>query len=561
MNVSTTMSRRSFVAGAAATTAALSTLAACPQARAAEASDTSVAEQPSWLTPAPQIDASQVTDTVEADVVVVGAGLSGFSVACSAVDEGLSVVMIAKSERSAGMGGSMFGFGSKLCRELGVDPDPCVVLKRLYELSGHNVDERLWSIFVKESGAALDWACDIAEKGGLTPVIAASEPAESFGEYNGEHMFLGGESGPRTDTHPIVDYLSIMEETYKPKGLDVRYQMTAVTLVKDASGRVSGVIAQDASGAYVQFNGARGVVMATGDFAGNPEMLADLCPLGACPGVLNVSPGNTGDGHVMILQAGGALEYTTPMPPMIFSNAMGGPSAKVTADDVRNAYLDDPEKLEVFDYAKEAIFSMNMSKWCLGVNQKGERYNSEQALFGQEGVQQIRQGGYSFNIYDSTWPYHMPQIAGRVGGHVSTGEELAMVMCPEGAGYDTLEELAADFDIPAETLKATVERYNGLCEQGYDDDFYKPAELLHPVKEPPFYCDKHNSMLLVTLGGVRCDTDMRVLDENDEPVEGLFANGTMVGGMFANSYVTVMPGINMGRSLTFGYRLGKFLAQ
>lgn len=553
----TVVSRRGFVAGAAASAAALS----CGTARAHADEAGQEVSVPSWLTPAPQIDASQIVDAAQADVVVVGAGLSGFSVACSAIDEGLSVIMIAKSERSAGMGGSMFGFGSKLCKELGVDPDPCIVLKRLYELSGHNVDERLWSIFVKESGAALDWACDIAEKGGLTPVIASCEPAESFGEYDGEHMFLGGENGPRTDTHPIIDYLPIMEEMYESKGLDVRYQTTAVELVKDGEGRVTGVIATDADGNYVSFAGTRGVVLATGDFAGNPAMLEDLCPLGACSGVLNVSPGNTGDGHVLALQAGGALEYTVPCPPMIFSNAMGGPSAKVTADDVRNAYLDDPEKLEVFDYAKEAIFSMNMSKWCLGVNQKGERYNSEQALFGQEGVQQIRQGGYSFNIYDSTWPYHMPQIAGRVGGHVSTGEELAMVMCPEDAGYDTLEELASDFDIPADALKATAERYNEICERGFDEDFYKPAELLYPVKEPPFYCDKHNSMLLVTLGGVRCDTDMRVLNEDDEPIEGLFANGTMVGGMFANSYVTVMPGINMGRSLTFGYRLGKYLAQ
>ncbi len=560
MHASTSLSRRGFVAGAAASAAAFSCTSTLTAARADEAAF-AAAQTPSWLTPVPEIDDAQVVETVEADVVVVGAGLSGFSVACSAVDEGLSVVMIAKGERSAGMGGSMFGFGSKLCKELGVDPDPCVVLKRLYEVSGHNVDERLWSIFVKESGTALDWACDIAEQGGLTPVIASGEPAEAFGEYNGEHMFLGGENGPRTDTHPIIDYLPIMEEMYKAKGLDVRYQTTAVKLVKDGAERVTGVIATDADGAYVAFTGTRGVVLATGDFAGNPAMLEDLCPLGACPGVLNVSPGNTGDGHILALQAGGALEYTVPCPPMIFSNAMGGPSAKVTADDVRNAYLDDTEKLQAFDCAKEAIFSMNMSKWCLGVNQKGERYNSEQALFGQEGVQQIRQGGYSFNIYDSTWPYHMPQIAGRVGGHVSAGEELAMVMCPEGAGYDTLEELAADFDIPADTLKATVERYNEVCEQGFDDDFYKPADLLYPVKEPPFYCDKHNSMLLVTLGGVRCDTDMRVLDENDEPVEGLFANGTMVGGMFANSYVTIMPGINMGRSLTFGYRLGKFLAQ
>lgn len=557
------ISRRTFLSGATIgalgfAAAGVVGCAAPKEEQGKNETSTSASAAKSWEVAPEPIGDDKISETIEADVIVVGAGISGFSVACSAIDEGLSVTMIAKSERSAGMGGSMFAFNSALCKELGVDPDPYKVMRGLYEVSGYSLDEKLWSIFVHESGVAMDWACELAKQGGLTPVIAAGDPN---GEYDGEHMFLGGENGPRTDTHPIIDFLPIMEEAYKEKGLDVRYGVTALQLEKDDSGRVTSVIAQNGSKDYLRFSGAKGIVMATGDFAGNQEMLEAWCPTGAAPQILNVSPGNTGDGHAMILQAGGAMEYTSPLPPMIFSNATGGPTAKVeTADEVRDLYADDPEKLELFDAAKEAVFSLNASKWCLGINQKGERYGGEQAAFGQRGVQQIRYGGYSFNIYDSTWPTAMPHIAGRVGGHVSTAEDLAMVMCPEGLGYDTLDELAADFDIPADTLKASVERYNELCEKGHDDDFFKPAELMHPVKQPPFYCDKHTSMLLVTLGGVRTDSDMRVLNEEDTPIEGLYANGTMVGGMFANTYVTVMPGINMGRSLTFGYRLGKHLA-
>lgn len=559
------ISRRSFITGGALGVLGAATIGitgCAPQPSSSEAGATesegelSATGGHSWETTPEPIDESAIADTSEADVIVVGAGISGFSVACSAIDEGLKVIMIAKGERPAGQGGSMFGFNSKLCRELGVNPDPGEVLRDLYAVSGYSLDENLWSIYVKESGVALDWACDIARNGGLTPVIAAGDPRD---EYDGEHMFLGGENGPRTDTHPIIDFLPIMEAAYAPKGLDVRYKMCAVSLDKQGE-RVTGVVAQDENGTYHRFTGTKGVVMATGDFAGNPEMLEAWCPMGADEAILNVSPGNTGDGHALILQAGGALEHTAPLAPMVFSNAMGGPSAKVGPDEVRDAYANDPAKLELFDCAKEAIFSMNGSKWCLGVTDKGERYGCEQGGFGQRGIQQVRYGGHSFNIYDSEWPYHMPEIAGRVGGHVSTGEELAMVMCPEGKGYDTLDELAADFGIPADTLKATVERYNALCEAGYDEDFYKPADQLHPVKTPPFYCDDHTSMLLVTMGGIRTDSDMHVLNENDEIVEGLYCNGTMAGGMFANSYVTVMPGVNMGRSLTFGYRLGKHLA-
>lgn len=127
---------------------------------------------------------------------------------------------------------------------------------------------------------------------------------------------------------------------------------------------------------------------------------------------------------------------------------------------------------------------------------------------------------------------------------------------------DTLEELAGKFGLDASALKATVERYNGFCEKGMDEDFFKRPGLLVPVKDGPFYGHSSDApILLVVCGGLRTNVKMQVLDKENEVIPGLYAVGTMVGDMFANYYTFMPSGINLGSTcLTFPYLVGKDLA-
>ena len=166
-----------------------------------------------------------------------------------------------------------------------------------------------------------------------------------------------------------------------------------------------------------------------------------------------------------------------------------------------------------------------------------------------------------FNIYTPNWMDYIPEQAGYLGGPVATKEDYALFMCPEG-GFATIDELAEANDLPADTLKETIRRYNELCEKGYDEDFLKPAEYLCPIDENgPFYCIPTYSALLVCLGGLQTDPDLHVLDEAGEIIPGLYANGSVAGNFVGNNYTTVCPGLNFGRSLCFGYLLADYLSK
>jgi predicted oxidoreductase len=116
--------------------------------------------------------------------------------------------------------------------------------------------------------------------------------------------------------------------------------------------------------------------------------------------------------------------------------------------------------------------------------------------------------------------------------------------------------------LPEETL-GTIEHYNEMCHNGNDDDFHKDASLMIPIEEGPFFGQKGDMALFLTiLGGLRTDSHMRVCDEDDNPIPGLYNVGTMVGDMYAVNYTFQIPGFNLGATcICFGYMTGKYIAE
>ncbi|MBE0690568.1 MAG: FAD-binding protein, partial [Anaerolineae bacterium] len=128
---------------------------------------------------------------------------------------------------------------------------------------------------------------------------------------------------------------------------------------------------------------------------------------------------------------------------------------------------------------------------------------------------------------------------------------------------DTIEEVIEKLGLPAEATKATIDRYNGFCEAGLDEQYYKRPELLVPIAEGPFYGGEvEPPSFLTVMGGLRTNLDMQVCDENDEPIPGLYNVGVMVGDYYANMYNFLVEGNNLGACcLTFGYVTGQGVAQ
>ena len=133
------------------------------------------------------------------------------------------------------------------------------------------------------------------------------------------------------------------------------------------------------------------------------------------------------------------------------------------------------------------------------------------------------------------------------------------------AGYvqkaDTLEELAEKLNIPVDNFVASVQRYNELCAKGVDEDYGKEAHRMTPVDTAPFYGVRTCAWHLTTLNGVRINTDMQVIREDGTAIEGLYATGDATGGFFATTYPNLFTGLACGRTMTFGRRAAKRVAE
>jgi hypothetical protein len=125
---------------------------------------------------------------------------------------------------------------------------------------------------------------------------------------------------------------------------------------------------------------------------------------------------------------------------------------------------------------------------------------------------------------------------------------------------DTIAELAKGLGLPAETLEATVARYNELYDRQCDEDFGKEPQRLSEIRKPPFYGVRACAFLLGTLGGIRIDENMNALDKNGDPIPGLYVVGNDSGGYYANTYVNLVTGGCAGRNMTFARRAARVIA-
>jgi fumarate reductase flavoprotein subunit len=125
---------------------------------------------------------------------------------------------------------------------------------------------------------------------------------------------------------------------------------------------------------------------------------------------------------------------------------------------------------------------------------------------------------------------------------------------------DSIEALAAAIGVPSDALVKTVARYNELVDAGTDADFGKDPADLKPIRQGPFYASSLTAKLLVIASGLNVNDQMQVLDEEDKPIDGLYAVGNVMGNFFANDYPICAPGLSHGRCLTLGALIGTSVA-
>ena len=541
------LSRRAFLGlgATAAVAAGAAGLAGCsPAAGSSDSSESAATGQAQYAWEVAPEPITDIASTVDADILIIGAGIAGCACACSAAEKGGSVTVVEKSPSWNGRGGGFGAINSRYMDELGITVDKVNAKQHWIAQCASRANEDLIVKFFNNSEEASNWLLDKAEaRGGSAMVGAFYSHDDVYAEQPGYHMLMFPEDAGLTSTGfagAELCYLDAVEA-----GAQFVFDSPAIQLVKDGN-KVIGCICETSDG-YVQYNASKGVVLCTGDIGGDIEMCkayAPICAEYGQPRSQYTPVGvNTGDGHKMGMWAGAQLQ-DLPLPTMMHPQAF--------------CWFHGP---------------------FLFVNDNGERFMCEDTWVQGKSLAINRQpNGEAWSVFDANWPTDLVNGLPYGGGMFwdsfrpyGSDPQLAAdyfetqipAYVEQGIAYqaDTLEELAKQIGCDAATLMATVERYNGMCEAGEDTDYYKKPVFLTPVKQGPFYALKVGPALLTVTGGLRTNVDFQCLDAEGAPIEGLYALGNTMGDITAVDYPINVAGNSHGRCITYGYLLGQELAQ
>ena len=524
-----------------------------------------------WLGTEPDIDEAAITETVDTDILIVGAGNGGMFAAAYAAANGLNFRVI---EQNANVQDTRHWYGavdSAAAKEAGEPAtDKAKLLSEISRYASGKCDQRVVKTWINESAAMHDfmrsiledkygWVCD------FTSGSEAAWPAENA-EHNTdylypvqEHNYMASESASGLPRNELL--LQYIQEL----GYDVDFKTSLAKLEKNSDGRITGIIAQSTEDDhFIRYNANQGVLLACGGFPGNPYMMEQLDPLGtSVTTACSYSPSDKGYGIRAAMWAGANLDKEAA--PMLFDRGIVAPG-------VDGGYVDSDTAFGGKAFPGTIRQYNPGTQPFLKVNRNGERFANESSPYNDIVYAAAHQPGRVYaqicdaNILEDAKRFHTigcsaqtrnggeKYIQGKMDEAIEAG---ALFKC------DTLDELADKMGFTGaakDTFLATVERYNELYDKQNDEDFGKPAYRLSAIRTAPFYGCWLGASLLTTEQGIAINEKGQALDTNNQPMPGLYITGDMSGSFFANNYPCLMAGVAMGRTLTFAMKAIKQMA-
>ena len=528
-------------------------------------------DETDWLGKEPDIDEAAITETVDTDILIVGAGNGGMFAAAYAAANGLNFRVI---EQNANVQDTRHWYGAidtAAAKAAGEKPaDRAKLLSEISRYASGKCDQRVVKTWINESAAMHDfmrsiledkygWVCD------FTSGSEAAWPAENA-EHNTdylfpvqEHNYMASESASGTPRNELL--LQYIQEL----GYDVDFKTSLAKLEKNSDGRITGVIAQSAEDDhFIRYNANQGVLLACGGYPGNPYMMEQLDPLGtSVTTACSYSPATKGYGIRAAVWAGANLDKEAA--PMLFDRG-------VVAPGVDGGYVDSDTAFGGKAFPGTIRQYNPGTQPFLKVNRNGERFANESSPYNDIVYAAAHQPGRVYaqicdaNILEDAKRFHTigcsaqtrnageAYVQGKMDEAIAAG---ALFKC------DTLEELADKLGFTGEakdTFLATVDRYNELYDKQNDEDFGKPAYRLSAIRTAPFYGCWLGASLLTTEQGIAINEKGQALDNDNKPMPGLYITGDMSGSFFANNYPCLMAGVAMGRTLTFAMKAVKQMA-
>lgn len=466
---------------------------------------------------------ADIVATHDVDVVVCGLGPAGDAAALSCAEQGLKVVAVEKQAVGNYNSATIGGTNSKIHEHWGMTYDTDAWIADAMIDNAFQGDMTLFRHWLDNNGEAVDWYISHFDNQNLDDyplTFAAGDFPDFRDEYDKTSLSRSWNTSINLP-YAAGDLAKILAGILEEAGVELRYNCPACQLVTDDDGAVTGVIVKSDQG-YERYNCAKGVVLATGGYEFNQQMLKERCRPRGVPGAwLTGAFGNTGDGHQMGL-AVGAVE-----------------------DEFPQAIMLDPEQLMPY----------------VRVNKLGKRFTPEYEPYGHLALSiQAQPGTYDFYIVDSALDSKIDKIWTPSSSCYGPKEVwIAAAQSENALKADTLEELAKLMDVPEDAFVETIKHWNEMAAAGKDSDFNFPGTMMMTIDTPPYYATKEFADGLCTAGGLLVDADCRVLDKDRNPIDGLFAAGICSGGMFYNTYPHNLNCLSHTRNCLMGYTIGKVL--
>ena len=523
-----------------------------------------------WLGEEPIVDDADVKETIDTDILIVGAGNAGMMAAAYAASKGLNFRVI---EQNAVVQDTRHWYGainSSAAIAAGSHVDKKKLLSEISRYASGKCDQRVVKVWMDESAAMHDFVAGILENepynwkceftSGEEARWPDSDENTTFVFPEQEHNYRASESEYGMQRNEV--FLEVIQKA----GYDVDFKTALVKLEKDDTGRVTGVIAQNVdSGDLIRYNAKNGVLLACGGYPGNPYMMEQLDPLGtSVTTACSFSPADKGYGIRAAVWAGAHLDAESA--PMLFDRGLVAPG-------VDSGYVESESSFGGKAFPGTVRQYNPGTQPFLKVNRHGQRFANESSPYNDIVYAAAHQPGHVYaQIMDANYMEDIKRFhtigcsaqSRNIPGYVDKQLEQ---YGEEGEGLifkaDTIEELADKLGFEGEDKEnflATVERYNELYDKQEDEDFGKMKVRLSELRTAPFYGCWLGASLLTTEQGISINDKTQALDDENNVIPGLYIGGDMSGSFFANNYPCLMAGIACGRTLTFAIKSIKEMA-
>ncbi len=496
------------------------------------------------------------TKKLKADLVIIGGGGAGLAAALAAAENGCKSIIVLEKAGSAtgstGMAHDIFGAESPVQKRQGIDAPKDKLFKIAMEWAHWTkINPRIVRAFIDKSGDTIGWL----EKKGLSFELIQYFPNQV---PLVRHSVMGHGNA----------LMKTLRDNCQELGVKIFTRTPGKKILRDRKGKISGVVAESKEGKLMVT--AKSVIITTGGYGNNKEMLKKYCPYFHDTITYDGPPSNTGDGIRMATEIGAA-------------------TAGLGALNLHGPFLRPKSASDVMTMDAKGVdgVPVRISLWFLAwepemiwVNKNGRRFIDEGyqlAFFAFGNAVALQPDGIAYTLFDSRTLRLIEEEGLIRPGAASRANWLPVAAATPLPGLEkevqkqadkgdlkisnSLNDIAKWMGAAPAVLKATIDEYNAACDDKHDSLFAKDRKYLLPLRTPPYYAIKGHLGLCDAYGGIKINENMEALDTEDKPIPGLYAAGSTAGCWESESYCYRLTGHLVGFALNSGRIAGENAAK